>query len=71
MVKKLVLSVHKLKVQKEILIHSFPDSKLHRAIIVFGFDNVVLEIDIFVIYEKAGLYTSGYRNLLKDYLTIF
>jgi tRNA1Val (adenine37-N6)-methyltransferase len=60
-----------LKVQKEILICSFPDSKPHRKIIVLGFENSVLIQDKLIIYESKGIYSSVYRNLLKDYLTIF
>lgn len=70
-VKKSGISNNMLHVQEEILIHSFPDSKPHRTILVFGFEKLRSLIHDFVIYEKAGLYTSGYRNLLKDYLTIF
>lgn len=69
--KKSAISNNMLHVQQEILIHSFPDSKPHRTILVFGFEKLRPLIHNFVIYEKAGLYTSGYRNLLKDYLTIF
>lgn len=71
MVKKLSLQEHIVNLQKEILIHSFPESIPHRTILVFGFEKVAPLIDDFVIYEKAGLYTTGYRDLLKDYLTIF
>lgn len=71
MVKKLCIPDHMVNVQKETHIHSFPDSKPHRTIMSFGFESVKPEIKNFVIYEKAGIYTSEYRNLLKDYLTIF
>ena len=70
-IKKSGISINMLHVQEEILIHSFPDSKPHRTIQVYGFERVKPLVHNFVIYEKAGLYSSGYRNLLKDYLTIF
>jgi len=60
-----------LKVQKEILIYSFTDSKPHRKIIVLGFQCSVLIEDKLVIYESKGIYSKVYSNLLKDYLTIF
>jgi tRNA1Val (adenine37-N6)-methyltransferase len=60
-----------LKVQKEILIYSFKDSKPHRKIITLGFENSVLIQDKLVIYEEKGIYSEDYRILLKDYLTIF
>lgn len=68
MVKRMVSG---LKVQKEILIHSFPESKPHRTIIVMGYEALVpLEQEI-VIYESKGIYSAVYKDLLKDYLTIF
>ncbi|MFA6944408.1 MAG: methyltransferase [Pedobacter sp.] len=60
-----------LHVQKEIMVHSFPESKPHRSILVFGLEKLVPVYYEVAIYEKAGIYTSEYRNLLKDYLTIF
>jgi tRNA1Val (adenine37-N6)-methyltransferase len=68
---KILKKLSVLKIQKEILIHSFSDSKPHRIIIVMGFENSGLIKDKFVIYESKGIYTGFYRNLLKDFLTIF
>ena len=60
-----------LKVQKEILIYSFPQSKPHRVILVLGFEPLATVRQELVIYESKGVYSEVYSNLLKDYLTIF
>lgn len=60
-----------LKVQKEILIYSFHVSTPHRTIMIMGFDALALVEEKLVIYESKGVYSAVYRNLLKDYLTIF
>lgn len=60
-----------LKVQKEILIYSFHGSTPHRTIMIMGFDALALVEEKLVIYESKGVYSAVYRNLLKDYLTIF
>lgn len=67
LVKKMVSG---LKVQKEILIYSFPESKPHRTIMVMGYEALVPLEEEFVIYESKGIYSLAYRDLLKDYLTI-
>ncbi|MGB4774012.1 MAG: methyltransferase [Daejeonella sp.] len=58
-------------IQKQTLIHSFPNSEPHRTIITFGFSPSKPNISKFVIYEKPKVYTREYRTLLKDFLTIF
>jgi tRNA1Val (adenine37-N6)-methyltransferase len=68
MVKKMVSD---LKVQKEILIYSFPESKPHRTIMVMGYEALIPLEEEIVIYESKGIYSVVYRDLLKDYLTIF
>lgn len=68
MVKKMVFG---LKVHKEILIHSFPESKPHRTIMVMGYEALVPLEEEIVIYQSKGIYSAVYRDLLKDYLTIF
>jgi tRNA1Val (adenine37-N6)-methyltransferase len=71
MVKKIISGAGVLNVQKEILIHSFPGSKPHRTIMVMGFEKLDPVEESMVIYERRDIYSSMYRNLLKDYLTIF
>lgn len=68
MVKKMVSG---LKVQKEILVYSFTESKPHRTIMVMGYEALVPLEEEIVIYESKGAYSAVYRDLLKDYLTIF
>lgn len=71
LIEKILNSLVDLKVQKQVLIHSFSGSKPHRTIIILGFENSVLIKDKLIIYESIGIYSGIYRNLLKDYLTIF
>lgn len=60
-----------LTVQKETLIYSYPESKPHRTIMVMGFETLAPVEESLVIYESRGVYSALYRDLLKDYLTIF
>jgi len=71
LVKKMVFNSGVFKVQKEILIYSFPESKPHRKILVMGFETIDPEEHELVIYESKGIYSKVYSDLLKDYLTIF
>ena len=71
MIEKLMTSVPELTISDEILIHSYAESKPHRKILQIGFNISEPTIKNFVIYEKAGIYTSDYRMLLTDFLTIF
>jgi len=71
MIEKLIFSFPELKVISEILIQSFAESKPHRKILQIGFNISEPIVKNFVIYEKTGIYTSEYRALLKDFLTIF
>lgn len=71
MVEKLIISFPELEVTGKILIHSFPESKPHRKILKIGHNISEPFVQNFVIYEKAGIYTSEYRMLLKDFLIIF
>ncbi len=71
LVKKMISGSGALKVQKEILIYSFPESKPHRTIMVMGFERLVPLEQKIVIYDSKGVYSTVYRDLLKDYLTIF
>ena len=56
---------------KTILIHSFPESKPYRCILVIGLKMQKAVTQKFVIYNTQNNYTEEYRILLKDYLTIF
>ena len=71
MIEKLMASVPELAIIDEILIHSYAESKPHRKILQIGFNISEPTVKNFVIYEKAGIYTSNYQILLKDFLTIF
>lgn len=71
MVENLIVSIPGLKLTGEIFIHSFAESKAHRKILQIGCNISEPIVKNFVIYENAGIYTSGYRTLLKDFLTIF
>lgn len=60
-----------LAIFKTIFVHSFPESKPYRCILVIGIISQSVETQKFVIYEKQNVYTEEYRMLLKDFLTIF
>ncbi len=71
LIKKMVSATGILKIQKEIMIYSFSESKPHRSIMVLGFNTMPTIEQKLVIYESKGVYSADYSNLLKDYLTIF
>jgi tRNA1Val (adenine37-N6)-methyltransferase len=71
LVEKLLPENGQLCVIKKIHIHSFPDSKPYRCILVLGFGKRQTEEQKFVIYERQNTYTAEYRAQLKDFLTIF
>lgn len=70
LVKRLLLET-KLQVSKNIFIHSFPESKPYRCILVISPEPGETIDEKFVIYESQNNYSGEYRSLLKDYLTIF
>ena len=60
-----------LYLQKTISIHSFKDDAAHRKILAFGKNNTQTIADKFIIYSEPKVYTDMYRDVLKDFLTIF
>lgn len=60
-----------LAIRKTIFIHSFPESKPYRCILVIGQGIQSSVVQKFVLYDTQNNYTEEYRQLLKDYLTIF
>ncbi|MFC0513612.1 tRNA1(Val) (adenine(37)-N6)-methyltransferase [Mucilaginibacter angelicae] len=70
LVKNLVKQ-HELYLKKIITIHSFKDDAAHRELLAFGRTKTQLAIDKFVIYDEPKVYTDMYREVLKDFLTIF
>lgn len=68
---KNLLTGSELHTHETLYIHSFPDSKPYRCILVIGQMEKREESRKFVIYEKQNVYTEEYRALLKEYLTIF
>lgn len=60
-----------LYLKKTISIHSFKDDAAHREILAFGKSNTPTQTDKFVIYSEPKVYTETYREVLKDFLTIF
>lgn len=71
LVKSLLSPNFGLHLLKTILIHSFPESKPYRCILVIGLKMQKAVTQKFVIYNTQNNYTEEYRILLKDYLTIF
>jgi len=60
-----------LHLQKAIGIHSFKNDAAHREILAFGKNDTQTIADKFVIYSEPKVYTEAYREMLKDFLTIF
>jgi len=71
LLKNLLLAGEGLVLRKTIFIHSFPESKPYRCILVLSLGESSAEQQKLVIYESQNVYTDEYRTLLKDYLTIF
>ena len=71
LVRNLLSPTTGLAVKKTIFIHSFHESKPYRCILVIGQGIQSSVVQKFVIYNTQNSYTEEYRQLLKDYLTIF
>lgn len=68
---KSIAQQQNLHLQKITAIRSFINDTLHREILSFGMHEKSPIIDELVIYDEPKVYTSAYRALLKDFLTIF
>ena len=60
-----------LSLKKTISIFSYQDSEPHREIVVLSSNPDNANDDRFVIYESPKIYTEQYREVLKDFFTIF
>ena len=56
---------------KSIAVFSYRDSKPHREVMILSSDANQSTNDRFVIYESPKVYTEQYREILKDFFTIF
>lgn len=56
---------------KLIKIKSFKDSEVHREIICFGLEEVIFDTEDFIIYDSVGVYSEGYRKILRPYFLAF
>ncbi|MDR6940833.1 tRNA1(Val) (adenine(37)-N6)-methyltransferase [Mucilaginibacter pocheonensis] len=70
MVKNLAVQ-HRLYLQKTISICSFKDDEPHREILAFGFGADGADEERLVIYDGLKVYSKGYQEILKEFLTIF
>ena len=68
---KALLTDYGLYLQKLIIIRSFAETDAHREILTFGRNNNGIVYDDLIIYSKPKVYSDEYRELLKDFLTIF
>ncbi|WP_419788758.1 tRNA1(Val) (adenine(37)-N6)-methyltransferase [Mucilaginibacter sp. X4EP1] len=57
--------------QRTISIQSYLHSEPHRVILSFGQEKPSIETSSFVIYEDEGVYSTGYKELLKPYFINF
>ena len=62
---------HKLNLHRKALISSFSESKPHRVVVAYSFDETAVIESKFVIYESVGKYSEEYINLLKPYFIAF
>lgn len=58
-------------VEKATAILSYQDSDPHREVVILSPDAGQSTNDRFVIYESPKIYTEQYREVLKDFFTIF
>ncbi|MVN91833.1 tRNA1(Val) (adenine(37)-N6)-methyltransferase [Mucilaginibacter aquatilis] len=68
---KQLASSKELYLQSVVSIHSYPHSNAHREILALGRRQTNTKHWRYSIYSEPKLYTDEYRNLLKDFLTIF
>lgn len=52
---------------KSLQIRSYETQAFIRSILVFSFQEVLLQSDVLTIYESTGKYTEAYKNLTKDF----
>lgn len=64
-------SKHTLHLQRLINLRSSAQKAPHRQIIKLGFTKMATETQLLIIYDAEKVYTTQYRALLKDFLTIF
>jgi tRNA1Val (adenine37-N6)-methyltransferase len=57
--------------QNSIRIFSFENDDPHRVIVYFGFEQVAIKEEEFVIYKSVGNYSEEYIKLLKPYFIAF
>lgn len=57
--------------QQVTVIHSYPHTDAHREILAFGRHQTDLKQQRYSIYSEPKVYADEYRELLKDFLTIF
>ena len=57
--------------QRIIKIQSFPHSNAHRAIVSFGFKEVLPEVTKLSIYKAENDYSDEHKKLLQPYFTAF
>lgn len=68
---KTIAQQNNLHLQKTIAIKSYPDSKPHREMLVFGLNDAMSNDEEFVIYREEKVYSDEYQNALRDFFTIF
>jgi tRNA1Val (adenine37-N6)-methyltransferase len=66
-----LVRTNNLYLHKIIYLYSFKDVKAHREIIAFGPMKREFSENEFVIYDEPNVYSKEYRNVLRDFLTVF
>lgn len=68
---KSLAGTHHLSLRQIISIKSYPESKPHRQILVFGLNETTVARMEFVIYDAPKQYSGQYQTALQDFFTIF
>lgn len=68
---KQLANLYGLFLQQVVSIHSYPHYDAHREILAFGRHQTNIKYQRYSIYSEPKVYTDEYRELLKDFLTIF
>jgi tRNA1Val (adenine37-N6)-methyltransferase len=68
---KQIAAASKLFVHQIISIQSYPHTASHREVLALGYHQTEINQQRLIIYNEPKIYSSRYREVLKDFLTIF
>jgi tRNA1Val (adenine37-N6)-methyltransferase len=68
---KQIAAANKLFIHQIISIQSYPHTAPHREVLALGYHQTEITQQRLIIYNEPKVYSSSYREVLKDFLTIF